>query len=259
VTYKLEARISKMLNGGGEPSSQTLSDLLTETQQAIAQAETNAKAARERAYDPTLAPDLAAARKEMEDSALRLGRLQTMLPRLRQRYAASVAREQAAEARKQSEPLIAERNACADQLRTLLPYLEKLAALFVRITNNSTAISRFHAALPPGMALHIRDAELKARGLDSYSRERPSILKDAILPGLDGKTLWPAPRTESDVTMFAPATFDPRHSPEWGLHREQQNVQAEAKAIEAAKAQEAAAMERWKALSGGLPHWWEKR
>jgi hypothetical protein len=205
-----------MLNGG-ELSSQTLSDLLTETEQAIAQAETNAKAARERAYDPTLAPDLAAARKEMEDSALRLGRLQTMLPRLRQRYAAAVGREQAAEARKQSEPLIAERNRLADELMALLPYLGKLADCFVRITNNTSALNRFHAALPPGMALHIRDAELKARGLDRFTREAPSILKSTALPGLDGKMLWPPPRSEADVTMFAPPAYDPRSSPEWGL------------------------------------------
>jgi hypothetical protein len=255
MTYKLEQRISKMLNVG-EPSSQTLSDLLTETEQAIAQAETNAKAARERAYDPSLAPDLAAARKEMEDSALRLGRLQTMLPRLRQRYAAAVAREQAAEARKQAGPLITERNKLAAELRALLPTIGQLADLFVRIGANNAAIGRFHAALPPHVGLFIHDAELKARGLDRFTRETPSIVKDAVLPGLDGRTLWPAPRSESDVTMFAPPAYDPRHSPEWGRHRDQQNAEAEAKALAAEKEREQAAEAM--AIEMNMPQWWKK-
>jgi hypothetical protein len=254
MTYKVEAKIAKMLNGG-EPSSQTLSELLSETEQAIAQAETNAKAARERAFDPTLAPDLAAARKEMEDSALRLGRLQTMLTRLRQRYAAAVAREEAAAARRQAGPLIAERNKLADELKALLPYFHKIADIFIRITNNSNAINRFHAALPAGMGLYVRDAELKARGLERFTRENPSILKDAVLPGLDGRMLFPPPRSEADVSAFAPVSYNPRYSPEWSRVLEEENAAAEAKAIEAAKrhADEA----RQGQIESGAPVWWE--
>jgi hypothetical protein len=97
--------------------------------------------------------------------------------------------------------------------------------------------------LPAHVAIHIADAELQARGLDRFSRDHPSILKSAVLPGLDGRTLWPPPRSEADVAMFAAPTYDPRYSPEWGLHRDQQNAEAEAKAI-AAEKERAEAAER---------------
>jgi hypothetical protein len=254
MTYKLETKIAKMLNGG-EPSSQILAEALTETEQAIAQAESNAKTARERAFDPTLAPDLTSAKKEMEDSALRLGRLQTMIGRLRQRYAAAIAREEAAAARKQAAPLINERNRLADELQALLPYLGKLADLFVRISANNAAIGRFHVSLPAHVGLFIRGAEERARGLESFSRDHPSILKDAVLPGLDGRTLWPPPRTVADVSAFAPVSYNPRYSPEWSRVLEEENLAAEAKAIEAAKrhADEA----RQGQIESGAPVWWE--
>jgi hypothetical protein len=75
----LEQKVLKALTEDGMASSE-LADLLQETDAGIAEAERQAVAAREAAYDPARSPDLSKAREEMEDTALLVGRLKTMRP-----------------------------------------------------------------------------------------------------------------------------------------------------------------------------------
>jgi hypothetical protein len=260
MSDKLEQKVAKTLAAnGGAKSAADIAALLTELEQAIVTADEAAKAAHERALDPLQSPDAAAGLRFKEQTAFRASRLRTLLPKLQQRYTVVLAHEEAAAARKRSEPLIVERNRLADELKSLLPTIGQLADCFVKIAANNAALGRYHASLPAHVGLFIRGAEERARGIDRFTRDSPSILKDAILPGLDGKMLWPPPRSEADVTMFAPPTFDPRHSPEWGLHRDQQNAEAEAKAAEAEKEREQA-VEAF-ARERNMPMWWkgEKR
>jgi hypothetical protein len=252
---KFEQKVSKALSANGSQTAAEIAALLDELETAISAATEAAKLQREASLDPSQMPNPVAARVAVEDAEFRVGRLKTLLPRLRQRYTVVVAHEEAAQARQRAAPLIAERDRLSDELRALLPYLGKLADCFIRVTNNSNAINRLAATLPAHATIFIRDAELEARGLERFTRDSPSILKDAVLPGLDGRMLWPPPRSVAEVTAFAAPTYDPRNSPEWGLHRDQETARAEAAEIAAAKQAEEAAEQMARELN--MPQWWK--
>jgi hypothetical protein len=252
---QLEQRIARTLAANGAQTSHEIASQLTALEAEISASMEAAQAAHEASLDPALTPDPITARHAAENAKFKLSRLQTLLPRLQKRYQIVLAHEEAAQARKQSEPLIAERNRLAHELQALLPYFHKIADCFVRISANNATIGRFHASLPAHVALFIRDAELKARGLECFTRENPSIMKDAVLPGLDGRMLWPPPRTESDVTAFALVAHNPRYSPQWSRVLEEENAAAEAAQAEAAKRHADEARERQ--IASGGPVWWE--
>jgi hypothetical protein len=253
----LEIKISAALHNGSDPGSNDLANLLTETEQAIVQAEDDAAIAKEVALDPIRSPDLTKARQAAEDAAFRIGRLKTLLPRLRKRYQMVVAQEQADEARARAEPLRAERDALAQKFaETYADYAKTLAELFQRMSENAQAIARFHASLPDDLvsSLYLRDAECEARKLAGFNRDNPSVLKQTVLPNLDGTLIWPPQRTPQPI-MSAPPPYNPRFSPEWGRELEQQTARAEAE--EEAAIRQSADEARQRQRESGAPVWWE--
>jgi hypothetical protein len=251
---EFEQKIAHALNGSGHSSTE-LGDLLTETEQAILKAEEEARSARDAAYDPRLSRDLQSARAAMEDAAFRVGRLEILLPRLRRRYQIVVAQEQSAEAEAKAEPIRAQRDALAQEFAdTYTEYADRLTDLFERMAENNAAIARLHSSLPDGSSLYLRESELEARKLASFSRDHFSILKTAVLPDIDGTMLWPPSRTAAHV-MAEPPPFNPRHSQDWGRVLEEQNAQAEADEEVAIK--QAADDARQRQIESGAPVWWE--
>ena len=81
----LEHRISAAL-GDEAVTSDTLSDLIQETDAAIIAADATAESERAKALDPTLSPDPKAAREAMQAAEFARDRLRTVLPRLQKRY-----------------------------------------------------------------------------------------------------------------------------------------------------------------------------
>ena len=81
------------------------------------------------------------------------------------------------------------------------------------------------------------------------------MIKDCVLPNFDGTQLWPARRFLDPMLFSPPVPHSRKHSPEWGQQLDEQNAQAEAAAIEAAKQSEEEA-ERIQRESGA-PVWWK--
>lgn len=75
-----------------------------------------------------------------------------------------------------------ERDTLATELRAYPEFLAKFTDLLARIANNDAALSKLHFARPAGVSRHLLGAELVARGLESFSRENPSITKELQLP-----------------------------------------------------------------------------
>ncbi len=71
---------------------------------------------------------------------------------------------------------------------------------------NDEELSRLHQARPAGILLHLRGAELEARGLACFTRYEPSIAERLKLPTFDpGERLaWPPPRP----VWVAPVVLD---------------------------------------------------
>lgn len=77
-----------------------------------------------------------------------------------------------------------ERDKLGNELRELYPeFVTKLANLFARIDENAAAISALHGQAPRGEPLRLfEDAELVARGLESYSAAQPRLRDNLKLP-----------------------------------------------------------------------------
>ena len=77
-----------------------------------------------------------------------------------------------------------EREQLGNELRELYPeFVTKLANLFARIDENAAAISALHGQAPRGEPLRLfEDAELVARGLESYSAAQLRLSDNLKLP-----------------------------------------------------------------------------
>jgi hypothetical protein len=217
----LEQRIAAALVD--ETAVADVAALMSEVEAAISSADAAAAAEREKALHPALSPDAKAAREAMQAAEFARDRLRSVLPRLQERHRQVAAQEYLTEWRADFETLTVERDTLAAELCELYPELEtKIVSLFARIAANDEKLSRLHQARPAGVALHLRSAELEARGLESFTRSEPSIAERLRLPTFEpGERLaWPSPQPAS----FAPVVLggDQRvYSGEWWKVKEE--------------------------------------
>ena len=256
---EFEGKIITALASNGTKTAADIASLLSELEAAVITAEDNAKLEHERSLDPSATPDPVAARQVAEDAAFRVGRLKTLLPRLRQRYQITLAEEQEAEAWDRAEPIIAQRDALVQEFKEIYPEaVNKLLDLFEKMAESNEEIARFHRTLPEGLlsTLNIREAEVEARKLvNGYTRDCPSLLKTVVLiHPRDGTRLWP-PHSPGLSIFAQPVPYNPRHSPDWGLQLEQEQRQRDIDDEAAAKQRADETRERQRE-SGG-PVWWE--
>jgi hypothetical protein len=233
----LEQRLATALDDQRSTAAQ-LKALIAETQEAVLDAEEKAATTREIAFDPVRAPDLKVARAAM-DAALALGRLNTLLSRLIRRHVEVATRERAASWTAAFYEARDRRDALAAELAEHYPAaVRNLMNLFIRIAACDNEIDRLHQARPSGVSLHLDSVELTARGLERFTRDRPSLMNTLTLFDLiSGKQLWPQiiPR---DMSVFAPQVpIIPSRSPDWWKPEVQAARQAEA-AAEAARVRE---------------------
>jgi hypothetical protein len=149
---------------------------------------------------------------------------QALLSKLQACHQQAQAEEQATGWLAEHDRLKGERDALAEELREVYPdAVSKIMDLFVRITTNDEALSALHRARSHGVEQHLLSAELHARGLDSFTRDTPSLLTSVHLFDFDsGCQSWP-PRQPSIAEAFA-ATMVPsygrRYSADWAKDNE---------------------------------------
>jgi hypothetical protein len=249
----LERRITAAL--ADEIASADLAMLISETEVAISDAEATADLERSKALDPALSPDATAAREAMQAAEFARDRLHTVLPRLKDRHKQIAAQEDRTEWRAHYETLKVERDALAAELRELYPEFEtKIIDLLARIAENDEKLSRLHRARPPGVALHLRGAELEARSLGGFTRSDPSISTTLKLPtfGPGERLAWPPPQPVS----FAPVLpgGDPRlFTNRWYEPKQEQAQAAAERMAREEKEREAKALANYHG-----PRWWER-
>jgi hypothetical protein len=220
----LEQQITAAL--ADDISSGDLGALISATEQAIARADTAADEERVRALDPTLSPDPMAAREAMQAAEFACNRLKTVFPRLKEGHQQIAAQEYLAGWHADYEARKVERDALAVELRAVYPEFEtKIADLFARIAENDEELSRLHQARPAGVALHLRGAELEARGLDDFTVSAPSVLERLRLPTFEpGERLaWPPPQAFVAPPVALPGGDRRLYTGDWWqVHEEQQ-------------------------------------
>jgi hypothetical protein len=172
-----------------------------------------------------------------------------MSSRLQMHRQETEAREYLAQWKDDYGALKVERDQLAAEFRELL------VDLFGRITANDAELSDLHQARPAGVALHLAGAELRARGLESFSRSDPSIVGELKLPDWErsDQTAWPK-RVSFDPALIAPVVVgDPRqYTADWWQVQEQEAHALQQRQQREAAEQKAAARTNWRG-----PRWWE--
>jgi hypothetical protein len=119
------------------------------------------------------APDVAAARREMEDAAFRRDRLQVAVTRLGVRLRELKALEENDRRRANYQQVKIKRDKLAAELADTYPRIERqLVDLFARLDANDREVNHINTRLPAS-AERLRFAELVARGI-------PGLVKNGI-------------------------------------------------------------------------------
>lgn len=165
-----------------DAKSDDFSSLIADVEAAAKTANETAAASRTRALDPTtLAVEVAAARKQMEDAAFTADRMNVAATRLRDRFRAVTSAEENARRQIAYDRVTQQRDALAKEFAEVYPQLvAKLADLMNRVAANDREIA---ATKSPEGAPRILEAELVARGLQGFVvNGPPSIVRELRLP-----------------------------------------------------------------------------
>ena len=207
----LEQRITAALTSADITSGE-LAVLINETETAVSDA--TKKVELQRALDISVSPDSAAAHRMITEDEFLRARLRLTLPELQQKFAA--AREQEDMAQWEQEFLRVQtiRDKAAERFAKVPKLIDELIELFRENEAVEKECSRINGSAPAGEHRRLVAPELKARGLDAFSRTNPPMAKGTTLPNYEQSEvmLWPPKRT---FFPFAPAPQDIRHTADW--------------------------------------------
>lgn len=198
VSTDLDDRIAAAFADGAK--SDGVASLIGEVEAAAIAAGETADRARSRALDPALsAPDVATARRVMDDAAFRRDRMQVAVTKLGVRLSELRAQEEDHRRRLAYERARAERDKLAAELKDVYPALAaRVADLVARVDANDREIVRINTRAMPDGSERLAGAELIARGLRGFNagpNTIPRITTDLQLPGFeynrDGLYMWP--------------------------------------------------------------------
>lgn len=248
ASQTLDARIADAL--GNESADRTcLVALWQEALNTIDAAKQTVEAESEHALD-VANPDPDASDEKARRAALTIDRLTRAIPRLKARVdqidTAAFSDAWHAEA----DRLKSERDKLADELAEMYPqFVEKITDLYARIDANTAAIGNLHARAPRDECRRLSDAELAARGLQSYTAEQPRLRDNLKLPDFDRPRdiVFPPPpplnlyfvAAEGALTAMA-AKYALSCGPDWAAAKA---IEDEQKRAEIAKREDALAAE----------------
>jgi hypothetical protein len=265
VPEPIEQQISSALSSNNN-SAQVLAELLAATTNAITQADQVAATERSKALDPARSPNPQAARQAMEDASFVAERLQTLLPRLQQRYDQVAQAEQYAAWAASFDAIKPKHVAAAEKFKQVfVAFQDKLVDALTEAKAIDQEVKRIAHAKPH----HLPQANNDGRSLptvEAAARGLPSVNPDFSfmqmkLPAFDkpNQFAWPPyeiPFAVRYATSMIPAAGDPRQfTGEWW------KVQQE-RAAAARQQQQHEQHERQEAIDRANPgavRWWENK
>jgi len=195
----LEHRISAAL-GDEAVTSDTLSELIQETDAAIIAADATAESERAKALDLARSPDPRAAREAMQAAEFARDRLRTVLPRLQKHYEGVVRAERKAAWVEQYDAIKLEHDAAVAELQQTYPkVVGELVELLSRIRKLDTRVRVVMQAKPfpesgePDDGRRLLPVECAARGVNGFGPNDLSLDRHLVLPDFTqrGKKSWP--------------------------------------------------------------------
>jgi hypothetical protein len=213
----LQSRIVTVLDNPNASASE-LSELVAETELAIVTADETIASERASAADLTSTPSAEAAQQAIsraEAAGLNRDRLQSALPRLRDKLATSLECERHDRWLSTYQQAKTERDALAEEFASTYPTIvAQLVDLFNRVQQCDQKCAEVDSTASAMQNEHRRltKTELTARGLEAFSQDRPEIAKTVQLPDFDisSRKLWP-PLTLSLAEHYAALSMAPYH------------------------------------------------
>jgi hypothetical protein len=252
MTQSLEQQVAAALADDALTVAE-LETLAAELADGITAAKADGARHRERALDPTQSPDLRAAREQMEDAAISIGRLQTLKSRLEHRLSRVIDNEQRSRWEADYQKVLAKRDAAVAAFNKYPALLADLLEMLYAAEAVDKECARINATAPSGESRRLAAVELAARGLDAFNVDFPSISKRLTLPDFQSaRNLWPPP---SLPPIIPPQPADVRFTADWAEHRDQQ-LRAEREKAERERQQFEADAEEGQRRSGA-PIWWK--
>jgi hypothetical protein len=181
-----------------------LGTLLTETKQALVDADKNFAAERARALNPREALDPESARAIIEVARVKCDRLKSALQQLRQRFVGVQHAEEKDEWDKAYGEIAAECDTAANDMNDRIPkILDELVGLLQRAEVIDRKIDDLHGWAPAGESRRLLRTELVARNLSSFSRDEPPFAKELKLPDWhqSNRFVWPPPKIPLSVLV----------------------------------------------------------
>jgi hypothetical protein len=251
----LEERIAAALVD--DVKSPDVAALIAETEAAITDADTNAKAERIKGLDLLASPDAIDAREEMQAAEFARDRLQAALPRLQKRHCEVVAAEEFEHWLPRREAVKARRDALAAKLGDLyVPFINEAIPLLLEVEEADAEVRRVNPEAPQDAAgMHLHSVEEEARGGEIGRLHNLQIMKDLRLPSWEASSvpLWP-PHHPIDPTLFMPMVSGDRrrYSGEWWKVKEEEAQAWREQAARETAEREAKALENYHG-----PRWWQ--
>jgi hypothetical protein len=252
----LEQQIAQALTNP-DVASADLDELISKTEEAVAEAAATAQAEREKALDPIASPDAAKAEQSVWAAELRRDRLRSSLVRLWERLneierVASTARWKA-----DYDAVKAKRDILAKEFAELYPTLTaQLCDLFERAKLIDQECVRIDGEAPAAEHRRLRGIELTARGLECFNRSSPSLTGAVTLPDWtdSARMVWPPPKIPLSVQVAASIApqHDPRYSGDWAAARAKDGARRAANEARWAKEEEARKAESRRAYEASL-------
>lgn len=218
-TPSLQGRIAAAL-ADADITAGDLASLIAKVEAAANNAKKVAEEAHARALDPTVA-DPAAAREAQREAEFTTQRLDAALPLLDARLAEVRKAEDRKRWHSDADVLEIERDGLATELREVYAAFEaKIPNLFARIAANDKQLTNLHLARAAGVSRHLLSAELVARGLESFSRDNPSLTQELKLPDWEQSTklAWPPPQPSLGKIMAQTMAVPYHPGAAWAEH-----------------------------------------
>jgi hypothetical protein len=182
--------------------------------------------------------DPVAADKRQKECMIERQRYEAIKPRLEEKLAAAVRRENHDRWLSDKNRVIAKRDACVKKYRDIPEIVAELIDLFLEAKTVDTEIDRVNAG-GPSNAPRLAGVELTARRLSAFTRENPSLAEVTTLFDWreSSKQIWPPPQKSFGLIMaesMTPPSPDPRYSDRWFESQGDRRAEQEAAAARTA-------------------------
>jgi hypothetical protein len=153
-------------------------------------------------------------------------RLHTVLPKMRKRLSAALNSEQHDRWLEDFKRVRIRRDEAAAMFAGYPELAARLVEIFRLAQEVDREVHRVNHNAPDNEHRRLREAELEARGLESFSRATPSLAKTLQLPDHEqpGKFVWP-PREPSLAVQVATGMIQRSHpGADWASEREERTA-----------------------------------